>query len=173
MNYRTDLREPQVGRQQFDQTQVLTTEIVLFSVLQLLLAMAASLGYMTTGLVRGFSSPGVPSMQEISPHLLPDDKALSWISMLFSYHTNLTHPDMRRKVFLYLLTSLTYVLTYITCLLTALTYITYIAYLLTYITYLLTYLHHLYHLLITYLHHLQYLLPYITYLITYLNYLLT
>jgi hypothetical protein len=42
--------------------------------------MAASLGYMTTGLVRGFSSPGVPSMQQISPHLVPDDSAVSWIS---------------------------------------------------------------------------------------------
>ncbi|KAJ9592816.1 hypothetical protein L9F63_015507, partial [Diploptera punctata] len=46
----------------------------------LLLAMAASLGYMTTGLVRGFSSPGVPSMKEISPHLVPDGNAESWIS---------------------------------------------------------------------------------------------
>ena len=42
--------------------------------------MAASLGYMTTGLVRGFTSPGVPSMQQISPHLVPDDSAVSWIS---------------------------------------------------------------------------------------------
>jgi len=79
VNYRTDLHEPQVGHQQFDQLQVLTVQIVLFSVLQLLLAMAASLGYMITGLVRGFSSPGVPSMQQISPHLVPDDNAVSWI----------------------------------------------------------------------------------------------
>ncbi|XP_021939138.1 facilitated trehalose transporter Tret1-like [Zootermopsis nevadensis] len=48
----------------------------------LLLAMAASLGYMTTGLVRGFSSPGVPSMKQISPHLVPDDNAFSWISSI-------------------------------------------------------------------------------------------
>jgi hypothetical protein len=80
VNYRTDLHEPQFGRQQFDHLQVLTVQIILFSVLQLLLAMAASLGYMTTGLVRGFSSPGVPSMQQISPHLVPDDSAVSWIS---------------------------------------------------------------------------------------------
>jgi hypothetical protein len=59
---------------------MLTIKIFLVSFLQLLLAMAASLGYMTTGLVRGFSSPGVPSMQEISPHLVPDDSAVSWIS---------------------------------------------------------------------------------------------
>jgi hypothetical protein len=42
--------------------------------------MAASLGYMTTGLVRGFSSPGVPSMQQKSPHLVPNESAFSWIS---------------------------------------------------------------------------------------------
>jgi len=80
VNCRTDLHESQVGRQQFVHLQVLTVQIVLFSALQLLLAMAASLGYMTTGLVRGFSSPGVPSMQQISPHLLPNDSAVSWIS---------------------------------------------------------------------------------------------
>jgi hypothetical protein len=101
VNYRTDLHEPQVGGKQFDHLQVLINQIVLFSVLQLLLAMAASLGYMTTGLVRGFSSTGVPSMQQMSPHLLPDDSAVSWISMLFAHHTNLTHPDMRKKVFLW------------------------------------------------------------------------
>jgi len=77
---RTNFHEPQVGRQQFDHLQVLTIQIVLFSVLQLLLAMAASLGYMTTGLVRGFSSPGVPSMQQVSPHLVPDENAVSWVS---------------------------------------------------------------------------------------------
>jgi len=59
---------------------MLAIKIVLVSFLQLLLAMAASLGYMTIGLVRGFSSPGVPSMQQISPHLVPDDSAFSWIS---------------------------------------------------------------------------------------------
>jgi hypothetical protein len=74
------LHEPQFGRQQFDHFHVLTIQTVLFSILQLLLAMAASLGYMTIGLVRGFSSPGVPSMQQISPHLVPDESAVSWIS---------------------------------------------------------------------------------------------
>jgi predicted small integral membrane protein len=59
-----------------------------FSLLQFLLAIVTSLGYMTTGLVRGFSSPGVPSMQEISPHLVPDDSAFSWISKygIFTSH---------------------------------------------------------------------------------------
>ncbi|PNF21989.1 Facilitated trehalose transporter Tret1-2-like protein [Cryptotermes secundus] len=47
---------------------------------QLLLAMAASLGYMTTGLVRGFSSPGIPSMQQKAPHLVPNESAVSWLS---------------------------------------------------------------------------------------------
>ncbi|XP_049764698.1 facilitated trehalose transporter Tret1-2 homolog [Schistocerca cancellata] len=47
---------------------------------QLLLAMAASLGYLTVGLVRGFSSPGVPSMQQTTPWLVPDDDAVSWVS---------------------------------------------------------------------------------------------
>jgi hypothetical protein len=42
--------------------------------------MAASLGYMTTGLVRGFSSPGIPSMQQKSPHLVPNESAFSWLS---------------------------------------------------------------------------------------------
>ena len=81
-------------------TWMLTIKIVLVSFLQLLLAMSASLGYMTIGLVRGFSSPGVPSIQQISPHLVPDDSAFSWISMLFSYRLNLTHPGMRKKEFL-------------------------------------------------------------------------
>jgi hypothetical protein len=42
--------------------------------------MAASLGYMTTGLVRGFSSPGIPSMQQKSPNLVPNESAVSWLS---------------------------------------------------------------------------------------------
>jgi hypothetical protein len=80
VNYRTDLHEPQVGCQQFDQLQVLTIRTGSFSVLQLMLAMAASLGYMITGIVRGFSSTGVPSMQQLSPQLVPDNSAVSWIS---------------------------------------------------------------------------------------------
>ena len=80
MNYRSDLQEAQDGCQQFDHLQVLTIRTLPFSVLQLLLALATSLGCMTTGLVRGFSSTGVPSMQQISPHLVPDDSAISWIS---------------------------------------------------------------------------------------------
>lgn len=47
---------------------------------QLLLTMAASLGYLTIGLVRGFSSPGMPSMMEKSPYLVPTKSAISWVS---------------------------------------------------------------------------------------------
>ncbi|XP_067003354.1 facilitated trehalose transporter Tret1-2 homolog isoform X2 [Anabrus simplex] len=52
------------------------------SLKQLLLAMAASIGYMSVGLLRGFSSPGVPSMQVLSPHLVPDEDAVSWVSSI-------------------------------------------------------------------------------------------
>ena len=97
MNYKTDLHEPQVGRQQFDHLQVLTIQIVLFSVLQLLLAMAASLGYMTGGLVRGFSSPAVPSMQQISPHLVPDESAFSWICKYVIFTSYRFNPSRYEK----------------------------------------------------------------------------
>jgi hypothetical protein len=76
---------------------VLTVQIVLFSVLQLLLAMAASLGYMTKGLVRGFTSPGVPSMQQISPHLVPDDSAVSWISKYVIFTSCKYNPSRYEK----------------------------------------------------------------------------
>jgi len=97
VNYKTDLHEPQVGRQQFDHLQVLTIQIVLFSVLQLLLAMAASLGYMTGGLVRGFSSPAVPSMQQISPHLVPDESAFSWICKYVIFTSYRFNPSRYEK----------------------------------------------------------------------------
>jgi len=97
VNYRTDLHEAQVGHQQFAHLQLLTIQIVLFSVLQLLLAMAASLGYMTTGLVRGFSSPGVPSMQQISPHLVPDESAVSWISKYVIFTSYRFNPSRYEK----------------------------------------------------------------------------
>ena len=97
MNYRTDLHKPEVGRQQFDHLQVLTIEIVLFSVLQLLLAMTASLGYMTIGLVRGFPSPGVPSMQQISSHLVPDNNAVSWISKYVIFSSYRFNPSRYEK----------------------------------------------------------------------------
>ena len=48
--------------------------------LQLLVAMAASMGYMTIGLVRGWSSPGLPSMVELNPELIPSEEIESWVS---------------------------------------------------------------------------------------------
>lgn len=47
---------------------------------QLLVAMAASMGYMTIGLVRGWSSPGLPSMVELNPELIPSEEIESWVS---------------------------------------------------------------------------------------------
>jgi len=76
---------------------MLAIKIVLVSFLQLLLAMAASLGYMTIGLVRGFSSPGVPSMQQISPHLVPDDSAFSWISKYVNFMLLKFNPSRHEK----------------------------------------------------------------------------
>lgn len=61
---------------------------VVFCLLQLLVAMAASLGYMTIGLVRGFSSPGLPSMVELSPELVPDEEIISWVSKYYHHQTD-------------------------------------------------------------------------------------
>nr|CAD7412453.1 unnamed protein product [Timema poppensis] len=63
----------------YDRTSKPVLENRMEIVMDLLLTMSASLGYLTIGLVRGFSSPGVPSMQELSPHLVPDDDAVSWV----------------------------------------------------------------------------------------------
>ncbi|KAJ1526330.1 hypothetical protein ONE63_009479 [Megalurothrips usitatus] len=46
----------------------------------MLVAMAASLGYMTIGLIRGWSSPGLPSMMELNPELIPSEEIESWVS---------------------------------------------------------------------------------------------
>uniref|UniRef100_T1HU29 Uncharacterized protein n=1 Tax=Rhodnius prolixus TaxID=13249 RepID=T1HU29_RHOPR len=49
------------------------------SVVQVLLATSASLGFLTIGLVRGFSSPAIPSMKVYNPELVPHEEAVSWI----------------------------------------------------------------------------------------------
>lgn len=49
---------------------------------QVIVACCASLGYLTIGLVRGFSSPAIPSMTAVSPELVPDHSAISWISAI-------------------------------------------------------------------------------------------
>ncbi|KAF6200374.1 hypothetical protein GE061_006677 [Apolygus lucorum] len=58
-------------------TKTITTLAI---IRQVWLAVTASLGYLTIGLVRGWSSPAIPSMREISPNLAPDDEVISWIS---------------------------------------------------------------------------------------------
>jgi hypothetical protein len=91
------LHEPQFGCKHFEHIQVLTIQIVLFSVLQLVLAMAASLGYMTIGNVRGFPSPAIPSMQQLSPHIVPDDSAVSWISKYDIFTLYIFNPSTYEK----------------------------------------------------------------------------
>ncbi|XP_039283007.1 facilitated trehalose transporter Tret1-2 homolog [Nilaparvata lugens] len=46
---------------------------------QIIVASVASLGYLTIGLIRGYSSSAVPSMSKHDPHLVPDDYIISWI----------------------------------------------------------------------------------------------
>lgn len=50
--------------------------------LQTLLAVGVSVGYFYIGLVRGFSSPGIPSIRELNPELLPNKDIASWISAI-------------------------------------------------------------------------------------------
>ncbi|KAK9508397.1 hypothetical protein O3M35_005968 [Rhynocoris fuscipes] len=49
---------------------------------QVMLAMSASIGYLTIGLVRGFSSPAIPSLKQNNPELVPSEDAVSWISAI-------------------------------------------------------------------------------------------
>lgn len=44
--------------------------------------MGVSFGYFYIGLVRGFSSPGIPSIRELNPDLLPNKEISSWISAI-------------------------------------------------------------------------------------------
>ncbi|XP_075222588.1 facilitated trehalose transporter Tret1-like isoform X2 [Lycorma delicatula] len=46
---------------------------------QVVLTMAASLGYLTIGLIRGWSSTAMPSMEKLDSYLIPNDDAESWI----------------------------------------------------------------------------------------------
>lgn len=47
---------------------------------QTIFAIAVSVGYFYIGLVRGFSSPGIPSLRELNPEILPSKEITSWIS---------------------------------------------------------------------------------------------
>lgn len=44
--------------------------------------MGVSIGYFYIGLVRGFSSPAIPSIRELNPEILPDKDIASWISAI-------------------------------------------------------------------------------------------
>lgn len=50
--------------------------------LQTTLAVGVSLGFFYIGLVRGFSSPAIPSIRELNPQLLPDKNIASWVSSI-------------------------------------------------------------------------------------------
>lgn len=53
-----------------------------FLFLQTTLALGVSLGYFYIGLVRGFSSPGIPSIHNLNPGLLPDNNIAAWVSAI-------------------------------------------------------------------------------------------
>ncbi|RZF46609.1 hypothetical protein LSTR_LSTR002941 [Laodelphax striatellus] len=46
---------------------------------QIIVASVASLGYLTIGLIRGYSSSAIPSMSKNDPHLVANDYIISWI----------------------------------------------------------------------------------------------
>lgn len=50
--------------------------------LQCLLSVCTSLSYFCAGLVRGWSAPGLPSMQQSHPDLLPNKEIESWIGSI-------------------------------------------------------------------------------------------
>ncbi|XP_026481106.1 facilitated trehalose transporter Tret1-2 homolog [Ctenocephalides felis] len=45
---------------------------------QLWLTLAVSMAFLGIGLVRGYSASALPSLRDLSPHLIPDNEALSW-----------------------------------------------------------------------------------------------
>ncbi|XP_063695878.1 facilitated trehalose transporter Tret1-like [Culicoides brevitarsis] len=49
---------------------------------QTMLSMAVSLGYFCIGMVRGYSAPAMPSMQDLNPGLLPNQNIVSWASSI-------------------------------------------------------------------------------------------
>ncbi|XP_058054248.1 facilitated trehalose transporter Tret1-2 homolog [Anopheles bellator] len=49
---------------------------------QTLLSLSVSLSYYCIGLVRGYSAPAVPSMQDTMPELLPTKSIASWVSSI-------------------------------------------------------------------------------------------
>ncbi|XP_053685630.1 facilitated trehalose transporter Tret1-2 homolog [Sabethes cyaneus] len=57
-------------------------KITIAALKQTLLSLSVSLSYFCIGLVRGYSAPAVPSMNEINPGLLPDKNIASWVSSI-------------------------------------------------------------------------------------------
>lgn len=49
---------------------------------QTILSLCVSMSYFCIGLVRGYSSPAVPSIEELNPELLPTKHIASWTSNL-------------------------------------------------------------------------------------------
>ncbi|XP_058833693.1 facilitated trehalose transporter Tret1-like [Topomyia yanbarensis] len=58
------------------------SKITMAALKQTLLSLSVSLSYFCIGLVRGYSAPAVPSMNEINPGLLPDKNIASWVSSI-------------------------------------------------------------------------------------------
>ncbi|XP_055538358.1 facilitated trehalose transporter Tret1-2 homolog [Wyeomyia smithii] len=57
-------------------------KITMAALKQTLLSLSVSLSYFCIGLVRGYSAPAVPSMNELNPGLLPDKNIASWVSSI-------------------------------------------------------------------------------------------
>ena len=45
-------------------------------------SLCVSISYFCNGLVRGYSSPAIPSMKEKSNYLLPDENIASWVTSI-------------------------------------------------------------------------------------------
>ncbi|EAT41278.1 AAEL007050-PA [Aedes aegypti] len=56
--------------------------ITIAALKQTLLSLSVSLSYFCIGLVRGYSAPAVPSMNDINPGLLPSKNIASWVSSI-------------------------------------------------------------------------------------------
>lgn len=55
-------------------------KMCLFSILQALLSLCIAMSFFYIGLVRGYSAPAVPSINQTYPELLPTKTIASWAS---------------------------------------------------------------------------------------------
>lgn len=46
----------------------------------MVLSLCVSVSYLCIGMVRGYSAPGIPSILELEPDLLPNKNIVSWAS---------------------------------------------------------------------------------------------